>query len=133
MFTITYIAEKELLPKLKALSLEKLLNEKLSIKNYSDTIKEVLFIFVVLHPKAIPEKERIVLRRKLLQFEIYYAVDYESVLYCNSEEVLSLWAEACLYATERFLMKRKDFNGKLFYEDVECVFAPVLHSALVEA
>jgi len=93
----------------------------LHIQNYAD-LNGITTILVALAPISFPEKERLLFRRKIQEIEIYINLDYEKLLVSTETETLQLIAQTYLLAIDRFLMKRKDFDAKKFYTDVEKLF-----------
>jgi len=94
----------------------------LDCKNYSATVEHFIVILVAFSPQTFPEKDKLFFRRSKNEIEIRINVDYEKLLVSTETETLQLIAQTYLLAIERFLMKRKDFNAKKFYTDVENLF-----------
>jgi len=69
-----------------------------------------------------PEKERIIKRKLKNELEIRINADYDRLLQADERETLQIIAETYLKAIEIFLLPRKDFEGKKFYEDVKNLF-----------
>jgi hypothetical protein len=123
-FMITYFAEPQS-------SVDKILKvhhkiydllSSISMANYSLAIEKVLVILVAFSAETFPEKDRLIFRKKQNKIEIRINIDYEKLKSATEAETLQLIAEAYLAAISRFLSKRKDFDAKNFYIDVENLF-----------
>jgi hypothetical protein len=93
----------------------------LDIENYSQSINYLAVYFFILNPKAIPQSDKITVRKKQ-QLEIRINADYDRILKADERETLQIIAETYLKAIEIFLIPRKDFESKKFYEDVKSLF-----------
>jgi hypothetical protein len=93
----------------------------LDLKSYSQTINYLVVYYFILHPKAIPQNDRISVRKKQ-ELEIRINADYDRLLQADERETLQIIAETYLKAIEIFLIPRKDFEGKKFYQDVKNLF-----------
>jgi tRNA splicing endonuclease len=94
----------------------------LHCSNYSLTVQNVIIYIVAFSHDAFPEKDKIYNRRKKQQLEIRINADYDRLLQADERETLQIIAETYLKAIEIFLIPRKDFEGKKFYEDVKSLF-----------
>ena len=94
----------------------------LDIKKYSTHLDKIVVVLVALEPISFPEKDRLIFRKKQNKIEIRINIDYEKLKNATEAETLQLIAEAYLAAISRFLSKRKDFDAKNFYIDVEKLF-----------
>ena len=117
-----FMMDKDSASKIKSVDIKILtLLSNLTIQNYT-TYTKIITVLVALAPISFPEKERLVVRKKFNKLEIYINLDYEKLLVSTETETLQLIAQTYLLAIERFLMKRKDFDAKKFYTDVEKLF-----------
>jgi len=94
---------------------------KLQIENYASCLQLTVFL-IALSPESFKREEKLLFRKKIQEIEIYINLDYEKLLVSTETETLQLIAQTYLLAIERFLMKRKDFDAKKFYTDVEKLF-----------
>jgi len=117
-----FMMDKDSASKIKSVDVRILtLLSNLTIQNYT-TYTKIITVLVALAPISFPEKERLVVRKKFNKLEIYINLDYEKLLSSTETETLQLIAQTYLAAIDRFLMKRKDFDAKKFYADVEKLF-----------
>ena len=121
--SLSYFSEKNLTNKLiqEHQKIYPLL-DLLDCKNYSATVEHFIVILVAFSPQTFPEKDKLFFRRSKNEIEIRINVDYEKLLVSTETETLQLIAQTYLAAIDRFLMKRKDFDAKKFYTDVEKLF-----------
>lgn len=98
-----------------------LLLNNLTIKKYSP-INHLLVILVAFSSATYPEPEKLRYLKAKNEIEIRINIDYEKLKNATEAETLQLIAEAYLAAISRFLSKRKDFDAKNFYIDVEKLF-----------
>ncbi len=124
-FTFTSAAGRELRSKLENdLLLKKILNSNLKSEKYTDLISSVFCIYQAFAPDDIycnfPEKK--VLRRKTKVMELYMNLDYHRFVKADNEEAKRMMSELYLKGIEKYLVGRKDFKGKEFYQDVKQLF-----------
>ena len=111
-----------------AKEIEKLLNEKLSIKNYTDVskIKHCYFTFLILPKNETSEDwnegKSFSKSRKIQYIDIKFP-DYEKFCNATKPEALKIMTEQTLRGTEKFLSKVKGFQFEKFYGDLEKVFS----------
>jgi tRNA splicing endonuclease len=91
-------------------------------EKYAANFKSLLIYIVALPQDAFGEKDKIYHRRKKQQLEIRINADYDRLLQADERETLHIIAETYLKAIEIFLIPRKDFEGKKFYQDVKNLF-----------
>jgi len=104
-----------------SLKISDLLNEKLTLKDYSDTIKAVFMIYQSVSPefsKAMQIKEYSVFRRKTNVIELYSVIDYDTLKNATEPAALKIFAETFLKSVKQFI-NRTDFDSEKFYKDVE--------------
>jgi len=102
--------------------IEKAFNSNMKINNYTNIINEILFVYVAANSKSIPRPDKLSYLRKSKTLQIVYNLNYETFVIAQQEQATKLMAEAYLQAIEKYLIDRKDFNGKKFYEDVKLLF-----------
>ncbi len=100
-----------------------LLNENLSIKDYSDKIKTIFFIYQAFDPNSPARKVEDFkrFRRKTNVMELYLTLDYYKFLKATKTEALQMMSKLYLMGIVKFL-KRKDFDYASFYNDVQNLF-----------
>jgi hypothetical protein len=94
----------------------------LTIDSYTNTWQRLSIIIVLLAPDFFAEKERLIMGKKTKKLEIRINADYDRLLQADERETLQIIAETYLKAIEIFLIPRKDFEGKKFYQDVKNLF-----------
>ena len=128
-FEITYAIEKDLQVKKFAVGneLADLLNEKLKLQNYCETVTSLFVIFQCFDPKNEYVKPKVYqrYRRKTKVIELYLTVDYAKAKKAIKRTMLRLFCESYLSGIQSIL-KRKDFDKKQFYTVVESLFIPYL-------
>jgi hypothetical protein len=95
---------------------------KLNINSYTDNWQRACIVIVLLANDFFAEKERLIAGKKTKKLEIRINADYDRLLQADERETLQIIAETYLKAIEIFLLPRKDFEGKKFYEDVKNLF-----------
>jgi len=128
LFRISNIFDKEIdYEKISQSTIfEDILNNNLQINEYSENIQRLFFLFVVLKEGGIPRKNSGTYSWKKQMFTIYRNIDFHEFLATDNEYALHLLALTFLEGIEQHLLKRKDFDGKRFYADVERLFEPYL-------
>ncbi len=102
--------------------LEELLNQNLTITNYTGNLHEIVFVYIVASSEvSLPEKNFKRYRWKNKCLEVGLNLNYKRLLQAKEPEVLQILAEGYLRGIEE-LMQRKDFDNKRFYKDVEKLF-----------
>jgi len=108
-----------------------LLNEKLSIQNYSQTVSKIVFVYLAVNIKNFtPRQDFIKFRRKNNVIEIGLNIDYDNFIKADFETALSMMALLYLKGIEKLISKRKDFDSGKFHEDVEKLFEQILNKQL---
>jgi len=102
--------------------IENIINKNLTISNYTNIVNEILFVYVASNPRGIPRPNKISFLRKTKTLQIVYNLDYDTFVATPQNLAIKLMAEAYLQATEKYLINRKDFNGKKFYDDIKQLF-----------
>jgi len=103
--------------------IEQLIDNCLKLDNYTSKYLKLLFIFIAVEPlKFLPRENFLKIRRKTNSLEIAYNVDYYNLLENKNDEIFKILATTYLQAIEKYLIDRKDFNGKKFYEDAKQLF-----------
>jgi len=103
--------------------IEQLIDNCLKLDNYTSKYLKLLFIFIAVEPlKFLPRENFLKIRRKTNSLEIAYNVDYYNLLENKNDEIFKILATTYLQGIEKYLIDRKDFNGKKFYEDVKLLF-----------
>jgi hypothetical protein len=93
------------------------------IESYTKLIKELLVIEIFYKKSTLlPEKNRVYYARKKAALQLFINADYDRLMQADERETLQIIAETYLKAIEIFLIPRKDFEGKMFYEDVKNLF-----------
>jgi len=104
-------------------NIEKILNNKLDLTNYTQNITEIVFVYIALDPEMLfKENDFTKFRRKSKIVEIGINLNYAELLLATEDETLEILAEAYLKGIEKYLLPRKDFNGNQFYNDVKQLF-----------
>ncbi len=104
-------------------NIEKILNNKLDLTNYTQNITEIVFVYIALDPEMLfKENDFTKFRRKSKIVEIGINLNYAELLLATEDETLEILAEAYLQGIEKYLLPRKDFNGNQFYNDVKQLF-----------
>ena len=110
-----------------ARTIQKLLNDKLKIKNYNLEIINHLTITFLIYPKdwgGVNWQERKYFSRKEKYFYMDLRIsDYEGFCAANSTEAIEMLRVEILRGIEKFLTKVKGFDAKQLYKDIETVFA----------
>ncbi len=103
--------------------IEDVLNENLSIKNYSEV--DTLYLIYVAAEQNLknPTKDSVTYSKRSNMLHMVLNLDYQSFVKANKEEAIEHLTMTYLYGIEKYLSTRKDFNYKDFYSDVERVFA----------
>ncbi len=106
------------------IAIRNLLNEKLLLQKYSDSINTLYIVFQVISPsnKARKVEEFLKHRKKTNALELYLTVDYFLFLESDTKEATYLLADTYMKGIDLFLCNRKDFDGKRFFKDVKSIF-----------
>ena len=103
-------------------TLDNLLNSKLIVRDYTANINKILFVFHVIDERvSLPINNYVKYRRKNKVLEIGIALNYTEFLNIDNQTVKQLLAETYLIGIDLYT-KRKDFDNKRFYKDVEKLF-----------
>jgi len=102
-------------------NIENILNDNFNINNYSN-ISGLFLVYVITNPNSIPRPDKLSYLRKSKTLQIVYNLNYETFVIAQQEQATKLMAEAYLQAIEKYLIDRKDFNGKKFYDDAKQLF-----------
>jgi len=105
---------------INSVKLEDILNKELKISDYSEKIKILFFVFVAKNG-GVPVKDSGSYQWKKQTFAIYHNLPYDKVLQATENEMLPLLTEEFVATIEKYLPKRKDFEGEKFVEDVKRV------------
>ncbi len=124
-FEISYAIEKDLHVEQFAVGneLAELLNEKLKLNDYCESISSLFVIFQCFDPanEYVQVKEQVKFKRKTKVLELYLLLDYSKVKKANKKTMLQLLASSYLAGIEK-LIQRKGFDTKTFIKDVRLVF-----------
>lgn len=102
--------------------LEDLLNQNLSIKNYTQDFDYVDFMFIMDLPKSIHDEFRGVSKKKRYIY-LQLKLDYFEVMSATPEEVKQLMAALYLNSILSYpKMRLKSFDYQRFYSDVKALF-----------
>ncbi len=106
------------------LILKNKLNTNLLLDKYGKEIQTLFFIYQAIEPNnpARIAKDFLRYRKSVKIMELYLTLDYYAFLDATQEEALQMMAKLYLKGIEMFLFKRKDFDGKKFYDDVKNLF-----------
>ncbi len=103
------------------------LNTSISLPQYTQHINTVFVIFQAFNPSGCRKTEEYqIYHRKTNVLELYLVLNYNKLQQSDSKQALQLMAETYLHGINNFLLKRKDFDGKRFYNDVQKLFEPIL-------
>jgi len=98
--------------------IEKLINFKLKMKDYSKIIKCLSFSFVAVNTEKFKEREeKVKFKSQTKTFEIVKKLDYKT--FCEAESALSLKMMSELYLQGIQEIDRKDFDLEKFVIDVK--------------
>ena len=102
--------------------LANLLNEKLRLQDYCESISSLFVIFQCFDPtnEYVQVKEQLKFKRKIKVIELYLLLDYEKVKNAGKKAMLQMLAKAYLAGIDK-LIQRKDFDTKTFIKDVSFV------------
>ncbi len=106
---------------MEMLKLKELLNKNLSISNYSNDIKNLTLIYLVLQPKhnGVNWKEHKYYKRKEQKYFIDISFpEYERFCKASKQEALKIMAEQTIRGTKKYLSKEKNFDYETFYNDL---------------
>ncbi len=108
-------------------SIRTLINNNLSVRDYSKKILNHIIITYILLPeydgKGVNWKERKYYKRSENEYFLNLRIpDYESFCNANPETALKIIAEQTLRGIKLFLSKEKDFDFTKFNNDVEKLF-----------
>jgi len=132
-FRISTISNPEVYEKLElTLHIEKQLNSYLRLSDYTEKIGRIFLIYVVNeNGRAIPRSDSGKYHSPQRKFTIYRNIDYDQFLAANRLNAFHLLVDNYLQIIELYLLKRKDFAGKRFYDDVARLFQSVLQPETV--
>ena len=105
---------------MEMLKLKELMNQNLSISDYSDVLKNLTLIYLVMPPNnnGVNWKERKYYKRSEQKYFIDISFpDYERFCKASKEEALKIMAEQTIRGTKKYLSKEKNFNYEAFYND----------------
>ena len=107
--------------------INKLLNSKLDIKNYSSNLINYYTTTFLIYPhyngKGVNWQERKYFKRKEKKFFIDVRFpDYERFCNADKKEALQIMAEQTLRGTKKYLSKVKGFEFEKFYNDMKQLF-----------
>jgi len=109
-----------------SLKIQDLLNENLSISNYSvSKIKHLSFIFIILPTDwdGVQRPERKYYKNKERKFYVdLHISNYQQFIDAKPQEALKIMASETLRGAKKFLSGVKDFNFERFYADLESLF-----------
>ena len=128
-FEITYAIEKDLHVEQFAVGnkLTGLLNRKLKLNDYCETVSSLFVIFQCFDPtnEYVQVKEQVKFKRKTKVIELYMLLDYTKVKKADKEAMLRMMAESYLAGIEK-LIQRKDFDVEKLQKDVSGLFKTYL-------
>jgi len=108
---------------------ENLLNQNLTIDHYSEKIQQLFFISVATEPgKGIPRPDGMSYHWKHKTLKLIQNLNYDSFRKASKDEALHMMADLYLSSIDTYISKRKDFDAKRFYNDVDKLFEPILKS-----
>lgn len=126
-FEISYAIEKDLQVEQFAVGnqLTDLLNKKLKLKNFCETITSLFIIFQCFDPQNeyIQPKTYQKFRRKTKVIELYLPLDYNKAKQADKAATLQILAENYISGI-KLVLKRKDFKTEEFIKAVSTVFSP---------
>ena len=105
---------------MEMLKLKELMNQNLSISDYSDVLKNLTLTYLILQPEhnGVNWKERKYYKRSEQKYFIDISFpDYEKFCKASKEEALKIMAEQTIRGTKKYLSKEKNFNYEAFYND----------------
>ena len=100
-----------------------LLNRKLKLNDYCETVSSLFVIFQCFDPtnEYVQVKEQVKFKRKTKVIELYLLLDYDKVKQADKKAMLQILANAYIKGIS-LLTKRKGFDIELFYKDVSELF-----------
>ncbi len=123
-FEITYAAEKDLSVHRFVVGnrLADLLNEKLKISDYSDTVTTLFVIYQCFAPdnEYIKTEAFLRYRRKTKVIELHLLMDYNKVKEATETEMKQMFIELYKSAIPKYL-NRKDFDAAKFSSDFKSI------------
>jgi len=117
-FMFTKMVNRENADKLDFLfEMEKLINQELKIENYSNKIKELIFVFILHNNSCLPTNDYISLIRRTKTIEIGLCLNYSTFITAENNKTSELMIYKYLNTIPTLFEKRKDFDHKKFYQD----------------
>jgi len=96
--------------------MEKITNQKLQIKNYSDVITQIIVVFIKTRFGTLTN-DSISLLRKTKALEIGLNLNNDNIDNFTQQQINDLMIKKYLTSIQTLLAKRKDFDHKKFYQD----------------
>jgi len=96
--------------------MEKVTNQRLQIKNYSDVITQIIVVFIKTRFDT-PTNDYISLHRKTKVLEIGLNLNNDNIDNFTQQQINDLMIKKYLTSIQTLLAKRKDFDHKKFYQD----------------
>jgi len=106
---------------MEMLKIKDLLNNNLSISNYSDDLKNLTLTYLVLQPEhnGVKWKERKYYKKKEQKYFIDISFpEYDRFCKSDKRDALKIMAEQTIRGTKKYLSKEKNFDYTAFYKDL---------------
>ncbi len=106
--------------------MEELINKNLSIKNYTSTIKDIIFGYILIDRSKINMPNHDYISRllpKTKTIDVGLNLNFEEFTKANEDEAKQIMIDKYLWCIQNLLSKRKDFDHKRFYDDNVKLFA----------
>lgn len=103
--------------------IEKALNEKLKITDYTDKIQKIVFVYIAVNiEKFNPTDNFVKYRTKKKVIELGVNLPYKEFLAADKETELKLLKKAYIEGIEKLLSKRKDIDTEKLAQNVRELF-----------
>jgi len=97
-----------------------MINNFINLKNYTNSLNELIIIFQAINPKSPRKVEEFkTLRRKTKTLELYLILDYERIMQGSDQENLQHIKEVFLKGCETFLKPLKGFKWNEFNNQIQ--------------
>ena len=96
------------------------INNSISIKNYTSTIKDIIFVYILIDRSKIKLPDNDYISRilpKTKTIEVGLNLNFKEFITANDKQAKQIMIDKFLWGIENLLSKRKDFDYRKFYDD----------------
>ncbi len=103
--------------------IEKVLNEKIKLADYSTNIQEIVFVYIAVDTQKFNGVDNFIkFRRKSKTIELGVNLPYYEFINADKDKELKILKNAYIEGVETLLSKRKDIDYKKLSENIRQIF-----------